>query len=183
MTAETTTTKEEIIAAARRRFSSAGYRATSMNEIADVVGVKKSSLYYFFSSKADLFFVVLQKVITEQKRLFSGSSSKKPQKFLREAIEKSLRRGVEAGQILYVPHTVGESASTTVLEKLKKEAESMLAVLSDLCARCGICEPRQAAHVIVDSSRGYLVRKEMGDEALSPAAYAEKMVHLLTPKN
>ncbi len=43
-----------ILAAARELFAAGGYRATSMQRIADRVGITKPGLYYHFSSKDDL---------------------------------------------------------------------------------------------------------------------------------
>lgn len=173
-------TKEKITAAARRQFSSVGYQGTSMVKIAKAVGVKKSSLYYFFSSKADLFLHVLRGVIREQKNIFAVSvDDERPSKTLKKVIEKSVTRGLEAGQILYVPHTVSESASENVLKKIKQESCAMKKVLSDLCEDSGIAEPGQAAHVIADSGRGYLMRRELGEEGLSPREYADKITRLL----
>ncbi|WP_067857016.1 TetR family transcriptional regulator [Nocardia shimofusensis] len=44
-------TPERILAAARVLFATRGYRATSMQAIADAVGVTKAALYYHFDSK------------------------------------------------------------------------------------------------------------------------------------
>ncbi|MGY1945080.1 TetR family transcriptional regulator [Nocardia asiatica] len=44
-------TPERILAAARVLFATRGYRATSMQAIADEVGVTKAALYYHFDSK------------------------------------------------------------------------------------------------------------------------------------
>ncbi|WP_280317031.1 TetR family transcriptional regulator [Nocardia wallacei] len=44
-------TPERILATARALFAARGYRATSMQAIADEVGVTKAALYYHFDSK------------------------------------------------------------------------------------------------------------------------------------
>ncbi|WP_159847478.1 TetR family transcriptional regulator [Nocardia sp. CY41] len=44
-------TSERVLAAARVLFATRGYRATSMQAIADEVGVTKAALYYHFDSK------------------------------------------------------------------------------------------------------------------------------------
>ncbi|WP_280269934.1 TetR family transcriptional regulator [Nocardia wallacei] len=44
-------TPERILATARVLFAARGYRATSMQAIADEVGVTKAALYYYFDSK------------------------------------------------------------------------------------------------------------------------------------
>lgn len=44
-------TKQEILAASLRLFSVQGFEATSISQIANVVGIRKASLYSHFESK------------------------------------------------------------------------------------------------------------------------------------
>ena len=48
-------TKAKILGSAVRLFGSGGYEATSLDEVAADVGVRKQTLLYYFPSKADLF--------------------------------------------------------------------------------------------------------------------------------
>ncbi|MEV1001870.1 TetR family transcriptional regulator [Nonomuraea sp. NPDC050202] len=47
-------TSERILEAARALFAARGYRATSMQAIADEVGITKAALYYHFDSKEEI---------------------------------------------------------------------------------------------------------------------------------
>ena len=51
---------EKVIAAAVAVMSDKGYAATSVQEVADRVGVLKGSLYHYFSSKEELLFRILE---------------------------------------------------------------------------------------------------------------------------
>jgi len=53
-------TKEKIKQAALSLFANKGYAGTTMNEIAQCVGIKKASLYAHFSGKEELFFAVYE---------------------------------------------------------------------------------------------------------------------------
>ncbi len=54
------TTDAEIIAAATRIFREKGYHATSMQDIAEAVGLLKGSLYHHISSKQELLLKVFE---------------------------------------------------------------------------------------------------------------------------
>jgi AcrR family transcriptional regulator len=60
---------ENVIAAATTVMSERGYSATSIQEIADRVGVLKGSLYHYFSSKEELLFRVLSESHAESDKI------------------------------------------------------------------------------------------------------------------
>ncbi len=54
--------QSEILEAAARVFHQKGYESTSIQDIADSVGILKGSLYYYITSKEDLLYEILQGV-------------------------------------------------------------------------------------------------------------------------
>jgi TetR/AcrR family transcriptional regulator, cholesterol catabolism regulator len=57
--------REQILAASAEVFSEKGYESTSIQDIADAVGILKGSLYYYITSKEDLLFEIIQGVHEE----------------------------------------------------------------------------------------------------------------------
>jgi TetR/AcrR family transcriptional regulator len=55
--------KEEILDVATRQFAERGYDGTSMNDVAEAVGVRKASLFYHFETKDALYEAVLDRLI------------------------------------------------------------------------------------------------------------------------
>ncbi|QRP47160.1 TetR/AcrR family transcriptional regulator [Amycolatopsis sp. FDAARGOS 1241] len=53
-------TRRTVLDTARRLFAEQGYDATSLQLIADTMGVTKANVYYYFRSKADLLEALLQ---------------------------------------------------------------------------------------------------------------------------
>ncbi|MGE0217202.1 TetR/AcrR family transcriptional regulator [Mycolicibacterium sp.] len=52
--------RAEIVSAATRLFIEKGYAATSVQDIAEAVGLLKGSLFYYISGKEDLLYAVLE---------------------------------------------------------------------------------------------------------------------------
>jgi len=57
--------QQEILEAAALVFHEKGYESTSIQDIADSVGILKGSLYYYITSKEDLLFEIIQGVHEE----------------------------------------------------------------------------------------------------------------------
>lgn len=54
---------DRIVETASREFASRGYDQTSMNEIADMMGVTGASLYYYFQTKEELLYACVRNVM------------------------------------------------------------------------------------------------------------------------
>jgi AcrR family transcriptional regulator len=65
-------TAARIVDAAERHFATHGYAATSLNDIADDVGVRTPSLYKHFASKRELYHAVLARLLDPYVTLLGG---------------------------------------------------------------------------------------------------------------
>lgn len=70
--------KKKIIRIATRLMSEKGYKGTSLQEIADRVGIHKSTLFHYFKNKEELLLAVLrvaiQEVTTNLQKIFEDES-------------------------------------------------------------------------------------------------------------
>ncbi len=82
--------KEQIFEAGARLFAEKGYGRTSLQEVADALGVTKPALYYYYRSKEELLFeitsFVMDRVTADLREV--GGASLPPVEKLRELIRR-----------------------------------------------------------------------------------------------
>lgn len=62
---EKTNTKQEILDTALDLFSTQGFEATSISQLADAVGIRKASMYSHFASKQEILDALMKQVLEE----------------------------------------------------------------------------------------------------------------------
>lgn len=102
--ADQTVSREDIIRAAAQVFRERGFHGTTMQQIADAVGLQKGSLYHHISSKEELLHDVMMAGLTqlgERLEAVSASPLSPPEK-LRHLIETHIRYAAEEVNIATV---------------------------------------------------------------------------------
>ena len=74
-----TSTKGKVLNAARQMFSSKGFEATTMRNLADAVRIKAPALYNHFDSKEQILMMAMQSVLIDFFRTVLGSIESDPQ--------------------------------------------------------------------------------------------------------
>ncbi len=57
--------RREILQVAARLFRAQGYAATSLEEVADAIGITKAAIYYHFTSKDEVLFEMRDRIVRE----------------------------------------------------------------------------------------------------------------------
>lgn len=100
-------TKQKILDAALDLFSTQGFDATSVSQIADEVGIRKASMYSHFSSKQDILESLIQEIMKQYEwhSIFSENNREKFS-FLTDEKEFNVNSVTQAiiGQIRYILH-------------------------------------------------------------------------------
>lgn len=100
-------TKQEILEAALELFSVQGYEATSISQIAEVVGIRKASLYSHFENKQAILDALIETTLEQYERhsIFAKADWEDPA-FTKEMENLSPDEvvGMILGQIRYILH-------------------------------------------------------------------------------
>lgn len=104
---EKSNTREEILEAALDFFSVNGYEATSISQLADSVGIRKSSLYSHFANKQDILDTVVDNTLKgySQHSIFAHANWDDPE-FTKDKTGMSAEDVAKQvqGQIRYILH-------------------------------------------------------------------------------
>lgn len=160
--------REAIVIAAKRLFAEQGYHATSIQQIADVVGRSQSAVMHHFPSKTDVFSGVLEQMVVENERIraeYIDPTANAVDRLMAH-FEINYRWGVEAdhhAQIMtalfhfasYDPTfnrlytSVVTTARRRILELLHAGAREKLFALPE--------DPERAAEVLHDALLGFFL--------------------------
>ena len=95
--ARTERRQREIIDAAAEIFHRKGYSETSVQDIADAVGILKGSLYYYINSKEDLLFQILRELHENAKGIVDETAAMQapPLERLRAYVQRHVEYNVQ----------------------------------------------------------------------------------------
>ncbi|MBS1861622.1 MAG: TetR family transcriptional regulator [Actinobacteria bacterium] len=95
--------RDEILEVAARLFREKGYRATSLEEVADHFGVKRPAIYYYFRNKAEILGEIHDRFLDELVRQLDEIAAGE------ESADRKLAR-IIAGQVRLFADNIAELA-------------------------------------------------------------------------
>ena len=130
---ESFNTKQEILNVALNLFSTQGYEATSVSQIAEAVGIRKASLYSHFASKQAILDALLQTTFSEYEKhsIFAVGDWNNPE-FTKDKENLTSDEVAEMiiGQIRYIIHDVQISRARKMLTIEQFQNPQMAALLT-----------------------------------------------------
>ncbi len=183
---DTLSKDEQIFAEAVRIFKEKGYHATSVQDIADAVGLQKGSLYHYISSKDELLYRIFERstgALTEQLKQILSSSDNPTDK---------LRAAIRAHIIALCTHLdtytvyLAERRALTgrVQNRVRQEAERHASLLEQIIAQ-GIAQgefrtvdTKMATHAVLGMCN-WLYQWYSPDGRLSPEQIAAIFADLI----
>lgn len=111
-------TKQEILKAALDLFSVQGYEATSISQIADVVGIRKATMYSHFASKQEILDALVQNTMEQYNKhsIFAQANWNDPA-FIKDKQNITVKAALKIilGHIRYILHDPQISKSRRML--------------------------------------------------------------------
>src|ERR1700741_4975469 len=89
-------TRRAVLETARRLFSENGFDATSLQSIADTMGVTKANVYYYFRTKAEILEALLEGTVTALAAMLDQAEEIKGKRARREVLGRSFVNQVAA---------------------------------------------------------------------------------------
>lgn len=136
---------ESILQAALSLFHHKGYHATSVQDLADAVGLQKASLYHYFRSKEDLLFPLIERALaghlSDIREIARAPGS--PEEKLETAIAAHVRRITDSGILMQVFMSESRHLGRKEREKINAMADEYRLTLESI-VRQGLGEGRFA---------------------------------------
>lgn len=124
-------TKNEILEAALNLFSTQGYEATSILQIAEAVGIRKASLYSHFTSKQEILDVLVRDGLKQyaENSIFARADWDDPN-FTKDKHDLTPEKAVSMvlGQVRYILHDprISKSRKMLTIEQFRNPTLSAL---------------------------------------------------------
>lgn len=118
-------TKHEILKVALDLFSVQGYEATSVSQIADVVGVRKATMYSHFASKQEILDELVRETLEQYENHSIFAQTNKDNSFLKDKQNITPDKAVQIiqGHIRYIIHDpqISKSRKMLTIEQFKNQ--------------------------------------------------------------
>lgn len=127
-------TRDRLLAAALASYAGRGYEATSLDAVADGVGVRKQTLLYYFPSKEALLSAVIDTGVAELSAALSDAAARAPrERRVRAVVDAAMRLGTHRPELLALLREVvrlGPPASLRLRDSLEPLVRTAVAGLA-----------------------------------------------------
>jgi AcrR family transcriptional regulator len=136
MTTGTTERRDEVIRVATRLFAAKGYYATTLDQIAEEIGITKPALYYYITNKEDILRTIINQMLEPMQEVVDiGKSSLSPIEKLRKIMKTLIQSAAERKEttlLAFEQANILPKRSRDALRRRRKEVEhTVLQVLKE----------------------------------------------------
>jgi len=124
------TRKDEVIRIAARLFADKGYHATTLDEIAEEIGVTKPALYYYITSKEDILRSIINRIMEPMEEVCRvGNSTLSPKEKLERMVSILVMFSAERREttlIAFEQSNILPKRSRDAFRRRQKEVEDVV---------------------------------------------------------
>jgi TetR/AcrR family transcriptional regulator, cholesterol catabolism regulator len=122
--------KDEVVRVAAQLFAAKGYHATTLDEIAEEMGVTKPALYYYIASKEDILQSIINRVMEPMEQVSKvGKSNLQPKEKMEAIIRMLVQFATERKEtalIAFEQANILPKKSQDALKRRQKEVERVV---------------------------------------------------------
>jgi len=124
--------EDQILEAAARLFKERGYRAATLQDVADEIGVTRTAVYHYFSSKEEILFRIAEEAHRHAARVFEEAAQsdappeEKMRRMLRQYIEDVTRDSARLWLLLSEGEQILPSRQYRRLYRLLRQQDAIL---------------------------------------------------------
>jgi AcrR family transcriptional regulator len=127
MTTGTTERRDEVIRVATRLFAAKGYYATTLDQIAEEIGITKPALYYYITNKEDILRTIINQMLEPMQEVVDiGKSGISPIEKLRKIMKTLIQSAAERKEttlLAFEQANILPKRSRDALRRRQKEVE------------------------------------------------------------
>ena len=183
-------TKKNILQAAQSVFTGHGYAQASMRMIAKVAGISVGGIYLYFRNKEELYLTLMQEMMQKLDDLTAVALCKveDPAEAIAAFISISIEFARKNREMLILQgRELGFSFGIDRKREFLRERRKLIAEIIRKGMKTGVfreCDADEAAWIIFNMLRGFVVSMVIDEEELCPAeAYSELVLHGLLRRN
>jgi AcrR family transcriptional regulator len=177
--------RDEVIRVAARLFAARGYHATTLDQIAEEIGITKPALYYYITNKEDILRTIINRILEPMQQATEiGQSDMPPEEKLRRIINILVTSAAERKEttlLAFEQANVLPKRSRDALRRRMKEVEKAVqqTIKEGIAKGCFIeVDPRMASFAILAISNWVYHWYQAGGH-MKPAEIADNYIKLL----
>jgi TetR/AcrR family transcriptional regulator, cholesterol catabolism regulator len=185
MTSGTTARREDVIRVATRLFAAQGYYATTLDQIAEEIGITKPALYYYITNKEDILRTIINKMLEPMQEVVDvGKSGIHPREKIRKIIKilvKSATESKETTLLAFEQANILPKRSRDALRRRQKEVErTVMQVLKEGIEQgCFVVSDVKMAGFTILAASNWLYHWYHPEGKMTPLEIADHCIKLL----
>jgi TetR/AcrR family transcriptional regulator, cholesterol catabolism regulator len=177
--------RDEVIRVAARLFAAKGYHATTLDQIAEEIGITKPALYYYITNKEDILRTIINRMLEPmQEVVIAGQSELPPKEKMRRMMRILILSAAERKEttlLAFEQANILPKRSRDALRRRQKEVErSMEQTLKEGVEKGDfqVSDVKMATFAILAVSN-WLYRWYNPERGISPEEIADRNIELL----